>query len=339
MIKKHIEVVTIDTTGMKETAFGTVETSRGIYEILDAHYTHVTFNVVSTIQELEQIALLKPDLAVLCVKYIYDEVLGKEVWLSDFFADREIAFTGSNRSTLRYDSDKALAKRAVFDAGLRTARFFMATPKTFRRENQLPFPFPLFVKPMDAANGNGIDENSLVHDFPSYLAKVDEIYSIYGVPALVETYLSGREFTVAVLDDPSNSLRLISPVEIIVPVNIRGDRILGCLEKSRNNEQLGQLFEPELSLIKRFVDQIFTALKVQDFGRIDIKMDDNDVPYFMEANLVPGMTPVSSYFPRACFENYGMSYKDVVLKIVSLALVRAEMPAELPPTDLVPIAA
>lgn len=82
-----------------------------------------------------------------------------------------------------------------------TAKFFLAQPGLFKTERHLRLPLPLFVKPLDAANGNGIDENSLVHDFASYEAKVVEIFTTYGNRALVEEVLPGREFTVAVLDD------------------------------------------------------------------------------------------------------------------------------------------
>lgn len=250
----------------------------------------------------------------------------KKVWLSQFFDKHCVPYSGSSRAVLEYDSDKRKAKNTVRKRGIPTANFFMAVPGAYENANQLPLRLPLFVKPMDAANGNGIDKNSLVHDFESYISKIDEIFAAYGAPVLVEEYLSGREFTVAVLDDVPHSRRLIAPVEIVVPLNGRGDRILGCLEKSLNNEKLEIVNEPEKTLICELVDKVFSALHARDFGRIDIKMDSNNIPHFMEANLVPGMTPETSYFPRAFNYNLGMTYEDVLLKIVELALFRTKVP-------------
>ena len=56
-------------------------------------------------------------------------------------------------------------------------------------------------------------------------------------------------------------------------------------------------------------------------------MDKRRIPYFLEANIVPGMTerPVhigSSYFPRACYINRNISYKDTIIKIVEIAMER-----------------
>ena len=208
-----------------------------------------------------------------------------------------------------------------------TAKFFLAPPGLFINERNLPLPLPLFVKPLDAANGNGIDENSLVHDFASYEAKVEEIFTTYGNPALVEEFLPGREFTVAVVDDAAHNRRLTLPVEIVPPENAKGDRVLGYREKSSNREKLLKVKDPALTAVSALARKVFSVLGVRGFGRIDVKMDAHGIAHFIEANLVPGMTPETSYFPRACEINRMMSYEDVVLKIVEFALNRRDLPA------------
>ena len=65
----------------------------------------------------------------------------------------------------------------------------------------------------------------------------------------------------------------------------------------------------------------FKALGARDFGRIDIRMDENNVLYFLEANLIPGFS--FGYFFRACKINRKMSYKDMVLKITEIGLRRS----------------
>lgn len=119
-----------------------------------------------------------------------------------------------------------------------------------------------------------------------------------------------------------------------MPTNTKGDRVLGRQQKSDNREKLQKVNEPELTAVSVLAGKVFSALGVQDFGRIDIKMDAMGTPHFIEANLVPGLTPGTSYFPRACFANQAMTYESVVLKIAELALIRAEMPAGSSPTDL-----
>ena len=321
-----IEVVTTDTAGLKETAFGSLETSWNVYSTLRFAYRGVRFNNIQSTEDLEAIAVRRPDLVVVCVKYFIDPTTGNKIWLSDFFERHNIQFTGSNRATLEFDSNKSKAKTVLAQKGIHTAQFFLTQPGQYTSELQLPLRLPLFVKPLDAANGNGVDQNSVVRDFDSYCAKVKEIFDDFNVSALVEEILPGREFTVAVLDDPSNASRSVMPVEVLVPRNAKGDRILGQQEKLDNDEKLLEVEEPALSAVSALASQAFTALGARDFGRIDIKMDAKSVPHFIEANLVPGMTPVTSYFPRACQIAGGLTYDDVVLKIVSLALSRSCFP-------------
>jgi hypothetical protein len=162
-IDRHIEVVTTETMAMKETGFGSIETCQRVCDVLKSRYAQVHFNEVQSERDLERIVDREPDLVVLCVKYVVDEEQHAKIWLSDYFSQHGIAYTGSNRATLEFDSDKSKAKNAVLEKGVATAKFFLAHPGIFANESNLPFPLPLFVKPLDAANGNGVDENSLVH--------------------------------------------------------------------------------------------------------------------------------------------------------------------------------
>jgi D-alanine-D-alanine ligase len=117
---------------------------------------------------------------------------------------------------------------------------------------------------------------------------------------------------------------LILPVEIVAPKNAKGDRVLGHRTKSGNGEELSKVKDPALTAVSALAREVFSVLGARDFGRIDVKMDAHGMPHFIETNLVPGMTPETSYFPRACDINLMMSYESVVLKIVELALNRSE---------------
>lgn len=331
-LKNHIAVVATNTHDLKETGFGSIETCRSFYDALRERYQTVTFHEISSVSGLDNIVASKPDLVVLCSKYFLDVESDTKTWFSDFFSKHAIAYTGSDRDSLEFDSNKGKAKTAIQNRGIATAKFFQTCPGQFETEDKLPLFLPLFVKPIDAANGNGIDENSIVRDFESYQNKVEELFELYGADVLVEEVLPGREFTVAIFDDPENDLRSIMPVEIIAPTNEKGDRVLGYAAKQQNHELLRTITEPTLSAVSELASSVFTALGVKSFGRIDIKLDSEGKPNFLEANLVPGMTPDSSYFPRACSLQNGsnsktnrpsaMTHSEVALKIVELGLNR-----------------
>jgi D-alanine-D-alanine ligase len=320
---------------MNETGFGTIEACKAFYEALKERYGNVTFHEVTTRASLNAIVNAKPDLVVLCSKYLFDLTSRTRTWFSKFFQGHKVAFTGSSRDALEFDSNKAKAKAILESAGIATAKFFITFPGQFGVEEALPLPLPVFIKPIDAANGNGIDQNSIAHNFESYRKKVDELFTEFGVNVLVEEVLPGREFTVAIIDDKTNGSRWVMPMEIVPPKNGKGDRILGSAEKLNNEEVVGSVNEPLRSEIIELAEESFAALGASDFGRIDIKLDEMNKPHFLEANLVPGMTPITSYFPRACGMPHsqcefevgisGMTYSDIASKIVELGLRRVDV--------------
>lgn len=322
---QRIEVVTTQTEGLKESGFGSQSTCQGIVEILANNYSSVRLINALSLHDLEKIVGRSPDLVVLCVKYIFDDETASVIWLSEYFGERKIPFTGSNFQTLDFDSNKSRAKTLLKNKGVRTADYFLARPGEHTSKEDIPLSFPLFVKPMNAANGNGIDEFSIVHDFKSFKNRVAFVVHHFGQTALVEQVLTGREFTVAVLESGKNNPSLVMPIEIVAPTNIMGDRILGYEVKTKNNEEIRPVKGPLRRHLIQFALAVFNALGVRDFGRIDIKLDAEGNPNFIEANLVPGMTPNTSYFPKACQIDGDMSYESVVLKMVEFSLSRRSL--------------
>ena len=215
-------------------------------------------------------------------------------------------------------------KNTVIEAGLATPKFFVAVPDSIASEARMPFAFPVFVKPVGAANGNGVNENSVVRNFASFKKKVADLRLEYDSNSLVEEVLPGREYTVAILGNAKTGKLIISPVEIVVAANTRGDRMLGQTEKVRNCETIFRVPEPLFSIISTFAENIFQALGARDFARIDIRLDGFGVPSFLEANLSPGMTPKTSYFPRALEISAGMAYKDILLQMIDAVFKRNE---------------
>lgn len=333
-ICKHIAVVATNTEGMKETGSGSLETCRAVYDALYKHYQRVTFHEITSTTILNDIVKEAPDLVVLTSKYFVQKQSNVKTWFSQYFEDHGIAFTGSDRSAMELDSNKSKAKTLVQSKGLATAKYFLAYPDQYASEEQLPISLPFFVKPLDAANSNGIDGNSVIRDFNAYRRKVNELFEEFGVKVLVEEYLPGREFTIAILNGETSATRLTIPMEIIPPKNSMGDRILDGETKRQNLETINLVAEPLKTKMIAFADQIFEILGARDFGRIDVKIGPDDKLYFLEVNLCPGMTPGSSYFPQAyilesrrsaMFDGESdIQHSDVVIKIVEIALTRSE---------------
>lgn len=316
-----IQVITTPNETLKETGFGSLKSCTSVLEAIRGMGHEVELKVCRTEMDLDAVVAQLPDLVVLAVKYLpgFEE---EDLWLSDYFAKKGVNHSGSIRAVLRFDSDKVLAKEHLRECGVRTADFFLTAPGEHQGEASLPFPFPLFMKPLDAANGNGVDDQSLVTNFADYESKLASLHDRFEVPILVETYLSGREYTVAVMRLESGEL-VVSPIEIVPPESGNGCRILGEEVKKADSEELRKTEAGDMmARVRKLAIDSFESLGVRDFGRIDIKTDDRGNCYFMEANLVPGMTSGSSYFPLACEIASGLSYESVIRTIINSCLSR-----------------
>ena len=307
----NIEIITTPTEELKESGFGSLNSCNSVLKAITKMGHNIRLNICRTKNDLHTIVKREPDLVILAVKYLSFED-ENDIWLSDYFAEHKINYTGSSMQTLKFDSDKVLAKLHLKDKGIKTASYFTAIPGQYKTEKELPILFPLFLKPIDAANGNGIDDLSYVRNFADFESKVLSLHDSFKLPILVEEYLDGKEYTVAVIQSRDGDL-LVSPMEIIPILSTNGLRILGQQAKKDDSEELKKI-EDKVMLTKliKLATDAYEGLGVRDFGRIDIKTNQKGECFFMEANLVPGMTEGSSYFPKACEIKSDLTYDAVI---------------------------
>ncbi len=327
-----IEIVTTQNEELNETGFGTLKACNSVFDSIERMGYDVKLNICKYKRDLEAIVKKNPDLVVLAVKYISLQN-GNNIWLSEYFSRHGINFTGSSRDVLRFDSNKISAKLYLANKGIKTARYFTAIPEQYRCASELPIKFPLFLKPTDAANGNGIDDFSFVTNYSEFESKVLSLYRRFNAPILVEEYLDGREFTVSIINTANNEL-IISPIEIIPPESKNGLRILGENVKNNDSEELKSIEDDEIKnkVIKLATDS-FLTLGVRDFGRMDIRSNKAGDCFFIEANLVPGMTYGSSYFPKSCEIEHALTYDEVIQLMLEVGLGRAK--PKIPPNNCI----
>lgn len=314
---KYIEIVTSPIGGLN---LMPQKILLNLHEKLSKHYKKVKITIIKNRKDLDKLIEKKPDLVVSGLKYLlFDEDSKKrdsekKLWFTDILEKHDILYTGSSKNALKLEFDKSIAKEKIRGAGLKTASSFVAKPNQYDKES-LPLPFPLFVKPLYEGDSRGIDEHSLVHKFKEYENKVKSIFKEQHTVSLVETYLSGKEYTVAIIEDFKNSTYDIYPIELIAEKNSKGDRVLGFFDKQRDREKSLKIKDKEIKeLISSLAINAFKVLKAKGYGRIDIKMNGEGIPYFIEANLVPGLG--YGYFYRCYHLNTGLEHEQMVLDIV-----------------------
>ncbi|CUV66000.1 D-alanine--D-alanine ligase [Sulfurovum sp. enrichment culture clone C5] len=319
-IDKYIEIVTIPTAidvteDRKNVGIELDEIT--IFEILSTSYEKVILTIIETKEDLENLVSRKPDLVFSGIKYFdFDE---QEIWLSDYLKEHDIYYITSNKEALNSEYDKNRAKEIVKLANINTANFFTTQPNEHPKESSLPITFPLFLKPITGGDSRGINADSIVFDFIKYQTKVLDIYNKLQSRTLVENYLSGREYSVSILENESKNILMILPVEIIAGKNKNGHRILDYDAKINNLEEVIAVTDEKLhqELCDVAINS-FRALGGKTMGRIDIKTGLNGVLNFIEANFMPGLG--HGYFYRSFMLNENTTYEQMILKVADAGL-------------------
>src|SRR5690606_38893878 len=112
-----------------------------------------------------------------------------------------VAYTGNPPLTLSLCQNKYRTKLLLDAAGLPTSPYFLVEQEPVPDDHELEF--PLIVKPALEDASGGIEAASVVHDQAALEARVRQVLKEFGMPALVEEYVDGREIHAAILgNDP-----------------------------------------------------------------------------------------------------------------------------------------
>jgi D-alanine-D-alanine ligase len=303
-----------------------------IKSLLEKRYVRVEEFIVDNIDDLNSLVSKKPDLVFLGMKWIYVEPnsiygLRQKVWIANYLEQNDINFTGSSSVALLSEFDKPLGKQIVIDAGLNSSAFFVSEVYLPSFNHNLDY--PLFVKPTNGGGSKGIDENSVVYNQGELELKVESIHKDFSSSALIEEYLPGREFSVAVIRDIYSGEFEAMPIEITSDKDINGNSYLTKKIKKSDLERTIAVKDVTLKdSICSLAISVFEALGASDYGRIDLRVDSSGNPSFIEANLMPGLS-THGYLAR-CFDiNKSKNFEEMIYSIVEIGLSKKNTLEEL----------
>lgn len=232
-----------------------------------------------------------------------------------------IPYVFSSAEVMVVTMDKSLAKRVVRDYGIPTADFSVVVAE--EDISKIDLPFPLFVKPIAEGTSKGISAASIVHNRDELKSSVLQNLKKFSQPVLVETFLSGREFTVGITGT-GKSAKITGVLEI----KMKSDGEQGCYSYY-NKIACKEVFEKADAVIAKEVAKValgaWNALGCRDGGRVDVRMDDKGVPNFIEANPLAGLRPGFSEFPILA-DLHGVSYENLIGTIIGEARTRLKLP-------------
>ena len=242
-----------------------------------------------------------------------------------------VPYTASDPLTLSLTLHKARAKEILAGRGVPTARFALVSEVSELARVRLRY--PLFVKPVAEGSGKGVFANNLCRSRAELRERVAFLLATYQQPVLVEAYLPGPEFTVAILGNGPDAYCLPIVGLDFASLPPGAPPVYGYEAKwiwDTPEHQL-DIFEcparvPESIAreIERVALEAYDALGCRDWCRVDVRVDDAGVPNVVELNPLPGIIPdprMNSCFPKAA-RAAGFSYDELIQEVVRIAWQR-----------------
>ncbi|SJM34500.1 D-alanine--D-alanine ligase family protein [Mesorhizobium delmotii] len=227
-----------------------------------------------------------------------------------------VPYTGSGPLGCGLASDKVITKRLIRDGGVLTPNFRVMRCGT---ESTGDLRFPVVVKPRSESMSFGLQ---LVHEPAQLRQAVEVIVTQYAQDALVEEYIEGREFWVALLGN--GELQVLPPVE--QDFGERETRFLTWEDKMHMGVAAPQGICPAqigsnlATMLRDISVATFRACHCRDYARIDFRVDRSGKPFVLEINSMPGLGMTGAYVLAATTAGY--SFSSLVNRILQIAHTR-----------------
>ena len=245
----------------------------------------------------------------------------RESYIPNICEMLEISYTGSDGLALGISLDKGLTKEIAQSRGINTPEFKII--KNVRQLDEvrgnLKIDYPVFVKPNSEGSSIGIRRSSRVNNFDGLYQTGKKLLNKYQTPIIIEEFLPGREFVVALL---GNGEPEIFPVAEIV---VEGDVSFYSYEfKGKHQKTIKCPVNIENKIKNKMISdtlEIFKVLGCRDIARADFKLDKQGRVHFLEINPLPGLSPFYSVYPEQA-QKAGYRPEEIIKKLIEFALSR-----------------
>ena len=255
-----------------------------------------------------------------------------------------VPYTGSKVLTLALTLNKSMTKRVLLYHGLPTPPFQEFTNAAEPIDPRLAAEFPLFAKPNSEGTGMGIDDQSILRNESELRRRVAYLLSAYHEPVLVEKYIEGSDVTVGLVGNyPDLHIFPISMIESALyeetGLHVYGAELKIDLDEMYQYQCPAQIPDELADELRRLATEVMRVTGTVDFARVDFRLDrhDNNKPYILEINALPGISPISDLTLMARADNW--TYTDLVCGVFEAALKRHGLQIDVSQNEYVSIRA
>lgn len=235
-------------------------------------------------------------------------------------------FTGSSAEALALSTHKARAKEVLRRAGVPTPEWrLFRHPAEVTEERLGDLSLPAIVKPVAEDASQGIDSSAVVRSLAEMRERVAHLVGTYRQAALVEEFIAGREFNISIWGDPPQVLPLAEvdfvafrdPLERIVSFSAKW--VEDSFAYTHTPVVCPANVEPEVAhRIRTVALKAWKAIGCQGYARVDMRLSENNLPYVIEVNCNPDLSPDAGFYRAA--RTAGYTYSQMALHILNIAL-------------------
>jgi D-alanine-D-alanine ligase len=235
-----------------------------------------------------------------------------------------IPFTGNDSRTLALCLNKFKTKAVLKSSGLPTAAAVLVDSP----DQKIDISFPLIVKPNTEDASLGIHPDSVVRDEESLRRQLHRVQDVFAEPALVEAFIEGREFNVAVMDVEKPEALPVSEIDFTgLPEG--QPTICSYAAKWLPDDVLFQATPPICpakiddalrAKLQEIAVNAFLACECRDYARVDFRVDKKGRPFILEVNPNPDIS-LNAGYARA-LQAAGVEYKAFWKQMIEKAMRR-----------------
>ncbi|MFA5271849.1 MAG: D-alanine--D-alanine ligase, partial [Candidatus Omnitrophota bacterium] len=238
---------------------------------------------------------------------------GEDGKIQKILDDLGVPYTGSGSLASYLAMDKIVSKEIFMNKGIPTANFKVYNASIHSEERLSGYLFknlkyPLVVKPYFSGSSVGV---SIVREEAGLEKALNSALSLQP-KVLIEDYIKGREFTVGILEEQALAVvEIVTKTEYFDFTTKYSDGLVEFIAPAKlENEIYNKIQSVALAAHK--------ALGCRHFSRVDILLGENNVPYVLEVNSIPGLT-THSLLPLSA-KCCGIDFDELILKMASMVL-------------------
>src|SRR3954453_4769159 len=276
-------------------------------------------------QSLLALARSGADLAFnLTESYAGDDTMDKNI--AGYLELLHLPYTGSGPQAHYLAQDKAIAKKIFDFHKVKTPNF--ATSYKGLTDHSHHIEFPLIVKPVSEDGSIGIDNGSVVQTVKELMERIHYIHEEFDSPALIEEYIEGREIYASILGNDNAEVlplieldlsRLPTGTPRIATQDVKFDYETEAYKVTKS-APVEDLDEETTKILQDTAVAAYRALKLRDYGRIDMRLNNKGEVYVIEANPNPWLASGQEFAMAA--KKSGRSYTELIGEIVERARAR-----------------